>query len=1296
MDMIEQIPRLFEIALDIGHSSIGWAVFRKGEKFDLLGTGVVLFPADDCLAIKRRAYRRQRRHVRATRQRIERLKKLLIHIGALSEAELNEPGCAWPWKLAAEVLSGNGRLLTWPELWDVLRWYAHNRGYDGNARWSRQEEADPEDTEKEETANSLMQEKKTTTMAETFCAVLEIKPLGVKKSSQVRFKGRNAAFPRRVVYAEVKSILEKHVRAFPHLTPELVRTLVGNDNPLIGEWDDNAWKIITVPEVESHLPKRYKGSYLFGQSVPRFDNRIISICPVTFARTYETERKEGKKHEEALKRARILAKVPAKKSREFLEYRWAMLLGNIHVGITKNGPFRQLNVEERIKLDKTMREKGFLSDEEIGDAVKGATGSECTNLDRMFKITPDADQALVLDPVKKYLATNQLVSLIWPLLPQRLQIRFTGQLWRGKSIRLSAILHLLAKSDFGGNTNAFDDALRKHIADETQKLTKKSKKKGGESNKEEKRPPTFDEMLKRSLKADIPPGRAPFHRDILIQVKNEILAGLDPRKSKKDSSKQNPEEFEAAEAKESDGCLFVTKSMRRLSLGEHLSAENSDAEYQIWRQEWLSKPMNKTRFEKAGEFGEKIVKGEHNDCLTNRWLAQQTNNHLVRHRLFMLGRLLQDIVAEPKFANGDKSLIGKITIEVARDLLAFSGMEKKDIGSDTKGVLGSIKAQHYKVKKWLEEELGENAVDGKLIWKGKVADDLGRKCPYTGEQIRPIHLANRTMDVDHIIPKSQRLTDAMEAVVITFKQINAMKGARTAWQFIEEFGGQKVPGTNLELRPLKGQGGYEEFVKSLKTYSKDSNPQNLPGTQKKHPDYVRRKKRKGFLGVKRYEKDKDKFTPRDLTITSHINRLSQQTILKALPHLVPEDISSIPGTVTGALRDAKGWRLLGCLQAACGDEVMREKTIKDRATGKPKLIKVVKPKGEIRNITHLHHAVDACALGLIAHFIPKNGKIWELIALKDLTDTEKKLWEKLAEDYRWKGYPLSEQFAFSEISAQDEHRNPDPDRKWRLEPKTDAQNKSRIGQLKEQIRQGLAEKRVVQHIPANTSGLAAEETVWRIVDFNDSHPSSKRLQRLLRQKGLEPLTADSDLAYIVRVIRKTKAEKPKKLLHETEKFWTVYDEIAKTKLLGIEPEPENPLPKLRSLKAVKVIADNFGLILWRKDGKPDGELQRRIIVRHKVWPQLEAIAEKENGGKWPEVFRNGQLIRIAKGRYQGVWQISSIKNNQSGLALDIIRPEMTKIQNGVDWAKINVTLNTLIECGMEPIAHGLTGVPLNM
>src|SRR5580698_10263484 len=105
-----------QIAFDVGHSSIGWAVFRlNGPKpidIEIVGCGAVVFRADDCLSSSRRAYRRQRRHIRSTRQRIARIKILLNHLGVLTDAKLNAPGCAWPWKLAAQVLQG-GQLLSW-------------------------------------------------------------------------------------------------------------------------------------------------------------------------------------------------------------------------------------------------------------------------------------------------------------------------------------------------------------------------------------------------------------------------------------------------------------------------------------------------------------------------------------------------------------------------------------------------------------------------------------------------------------------------------------------------------------------------------------------------------------------------------------------------------------------------------------------------------------------------------------------------------------------------------------------------------------------------------------------------------------------------------------------------------------------------------------------------------------------------------------------------------------------------------------------------------------------------------
>lgn len=161
-------PNRLEIAFDIGHSSIGWAVLATPDASapSVRGCGTVIFEKDSALANTRRLHRSQRRHVRATRQRIARMEKLLVHLGIFTAAELAAKhrangGSPTPWLLAARVLASDGaQTLTWSELWDVLRWYAHNRGYEEITGETRDEgeESDEKknDTEKVENAKAAL------------------------------------------------------------------------------------------------------------------------------------------------------------------------------------------------------------------------------------------------------------------------------------------------------------------------------------------------------------------------------------------------------------------------------------------------------------------------------------------------------------------------------------------------------------------------------------------------------------------------------------------------------------------------------------------------------------------------------------------------------------------------------------------------------------------------------------------------------------------------------------------------------------------------------------------------------------------------------------------------------------------------------------------------------------------------------------------------------------------------------------------------------------------------------------
>ena len=150
----------FELSFDIGYSSIGWSVFKKqsGGIFPtLLGAGTVIFDDDACLAKSRAGFRRMRKNIASRRNRIKRLRDAMLNLDVMAVDELDNAKTAYPWFLAAKVLAC-GKKLSWSELWSVIRYYAHNRGYDGNSAWAEIESDSDGDFEKEANAKKLMAE----------------------------------------------------------------------------------------------------------------------------------------------------------------------------------------------------------------------------------------------------------------------------------------------------------------------------------------------------------------------------------------------------------------------------------------------------------------------------------------------------------------------------------------------------------------------------------------------------------------------------------------------------------------------------------------------------------------------------------------------------------------------------------------------------------------------------------------------------------------------------------------------------------------------------------------------------------------------------------------------------------------------------------------------------------------------------------------------------------------------------------------------------------------------------------
>jgi CRISPR-associated endonuclease Csn1 len=965
-----------------------------------------------------------------------------------------------------------------------------------------------------------------------------------------RVRNLGAAFPREGVEAEVERVLRAHVGVLPQVDDQLINALMRDHTAL--------------PSPNRPPPARYgqrlsdgslsPGGLLFGQLVPRFDNRIIARCPITFERVYQAVKAETGDEEKAKNEAEKLAKVPSVDCVEFSRYRWGMQLANVQVATGDARKTRLLTDAERRALNIEMEKHGYLTPGDFKKAVRVLTNKAPDNLDRTLAL-PDADRALVLDPVRRYTHTHSLVSALWPVLPERLQKRLTGRWRRGHAITVAEML------DACGEARAAAQAVcEKHLDAQNTKRRQKDEAL------------TRDALLRTPLRVPPPNGRAPYTRGVMREVVEFIFATdrhpMDARRS----------------AQEKDGPLYRSEAIRQAQL--------------------------------------------------QRALDGQTNNHLVRHRLKLLERLHADILKA--YAGDDRARIGGITIEVNRDVRELSGKTAQE-----QATLQRRQLDHFKgVAKKLAEDydgLGVHVGPG-LIRKGRIAEDLGWTCPYTGKPYDALDLLHRRVDKDHIIPRTDRASDSLDSLVITFSEINKMKGKRTAVRFVEEFQGQPV------------QGLPQVMIKSLSAYLKDVEALEV---FKGHDDDQRRKKnRKRLLLLSDYvEKE---FTPGDLTQTSQLVRLGAQALQK---HYVgakkPPVITSLPGSVTGAVR--KSWKLLGCLAAANPLVLNPDDLDEDQ---RPK----VHTKTEIRGITHLHHALDACVLAFASHFLPRNGGAWELLVKRRLNAEEQHRAHALF------GSHIG-------ITQDGELRLGD------LQPA-----------LKDQICERLKERRVVQHLPADLSGLRCKETVWRVFDPADPHRNSRRLARWLAEKKVAVPAPDGKMVLIICRKRRTAdatAEESAggKVFRETKTWRWAYDIKDKSALLGLAPEGDPASAKLERIKAVKVLGDNFGLAL---DPEPT------LIRPHKVWHQLNSLRSR-NGGKTPRVIRRGSLIRVrektARSDYHGVWMVRGVYSKQrGGLMLDLSPADYVEYRR-VPRAFEGVLVATLLKAGLEVVKAPLCGLP---
>ena len=417
------------------------------------------------------------------------------------------------------------------------------------------------------------------------------------------------------------------------------------------------------------------------------------------------------------------------------------------------------------------------------------------------------------------------------------------------------------------------------------------------------------------------------------------------------------------------------------------------------------------------------------DPLPEKDIDRATNNHLVRHRIKILLRLLGDIVHD--YAENNPARIGKLFVEVARDIKDFSGKKKKEIDSEIASFRRSALQAAQKAAEALECDPA--AVTAGLTRKMRIAADLGYTCPYTGKTFDARDISSKTVDLDHILPRSQRATDAMDALVLTFNAVNRLKGARTARQFIRDCGGQTVQATGPDGQIISLQIRTEEQY--LAAIDKLRCASSVP---KEKRIFKQRADKLKMLTVDEVEG----MTQGMLTQTSAIAKLAHRAILGWFKGHGCKPIRPIllPGRITKEVRTE--YNLLGML-AQFDARLIQTFTDFD-GTQKTKVV----PKGDMRNLTHMHHAVDAIAILLAGTLITPQNRVWDLIAKRRQTEAEK--------DFLLQNGPF----------AWDSH---DHLTLQRLAP-----------DVERSIRAALGELRTVRYASKRLGRTVLEETQWRV------------------------------------------------------------------------------------------------------------------------------------------------------------------------------------------------------------------------
>jgi len=201
----------------------------------------------------------------------------------------------------------------------------------------------------------------------------------------------------------------------------------------------------------------------------------------------------------------------------------------------------------------------------------------------------------------------------------------------------------------------------------------------------------------------------------------------------------------------------------------------------------------------------------------------------------------------------------------------------------------------------------------------------GYKTLYSGTYISKEKLFTRDFDIEHIIPQAKVFDDSYSNKTLESRAVNIEKGSMTAIDYV---------------RLKCGEEGVEDYKKRIAFLNKE-------GSRKKHKNLITEE-----------DKIENSFLNRDLSDTQYIARKAKELLLQ-----VTRDVIATTGSITARLRE--DWQLVDVMKELNWDKYSKLglTTVERNRDGH-----------EVRRITdwtkrndHRHHAMDALTIAFTRH-----------------------------------------------------------------------------------------------------------------------------------------------------------------------------------------------------------------------------------------------------------------------------------------------------------------------------------------